>query len=509
MSDLRPFDAWRNLGGAIALLMLLTLFLYQQTIMYLMRMWGQLDGDYGHGYLVLLISAYMIFHNRRRLMALTPCPERRAILALLAASMLWMVAALVDIEVLQPVGLLLLLMSIIWLMLGTQALRVLVLPVLFIGFAIPVWFPLLPVLQELTTDAVFWAIRIMNIPALRLENMIVLPSGKLSVEETCSGLRYLMAALTLGTLFAYLNYVAFSARLIVVLVVAGAAVMANILRVFTVVYLGYTTDMQHPLVSDHVTFGWYIFAGMVVVLLVIDMLIHRVYLHDSIRAPDAVVHELTPCTKVRSQLVVTVLSGVLLVSAGPIIVSWIKNQPQSTSYPVQIKLSVDAGRWSVIDGVEDDWVPQYRGAVDHKLIFQDDNNREIHLYLGMYPIQKQGEELIYDSNTISGDRVWSARYQRAKQYNFGGQLVLEQLLEKDDGSQRLVWYWYHVAGQDTVSEYQAKALQVLGFLIDKRQASILAIAAELDGEPDYTREMLGQFVEEMAPSLIRIIDDDK
>ena len=507
-SSMPQGETWRIAGVAIAALLLLTFVLYQQTILYLSGKWNELEiGEYGHGYLVLLISAYLIFYNRRRLETLTPCPEYRAILAVLAASMLWMVAVLVDIAMLQTVGVLLLVLSIVWAILGTRVMQVLVFPVLYIGFAIPVWFPLSPLLQDLTADVVFWVIRLLEMPALRIENMIVLPAGNLSIEEACSGLRYLLAALTLGTLFAYLNYVTFPARLIVVLVSAGAAVLANILRVFIVVYLGYATDMQHPLISDHLTFGWYLFGGVILVLLVIDRLLHRVRLHSSNKAPDTVVYKQAPCNKFKIQFTVIVLAGVLLVSTGPAIVFWKNNQSQSARYSGQIKLPLNTGEWSVIDGDEDDWVPQYQGAIDHKLVFQNKYNREINLYLGMYPVQTQGKELIYYSNSISDDKVWHARYQRAKQYDTGRQQVLEQVLEKDDGEQRLVWYWYHVAGQDTVNKYYAKALQALGLINGKPQASIVAIAAKLDDEPEYTREILGQFAVQMGPLLISVIDD--
>ena len=60
-----------------------------------------------------------------------------------------------------------------------------------------------------------------------------------------------------------------------------------------------------------------------------------------------------------------------------------------------------------------------------------------------------------------------------------------------------------------MNKYHAKALQVLGLVNGKRQASVVAIAARLDGEPEYTRELLGRFAAEMGPSLIRVIDDNK
>lgn len=508
MSSLNPREAWRVAGVSITVLLLLIFVLYQQTISYLIGIWNQLEvGEYGHGYLVLAISAYLIFYNRRRLVVLTPCPEYKAIMAIVIFSLLWLVAALVDIEMLQTAGLLLLVLSIVWTLLGTQIAKILVFPVLYIGFAIPIWFPLSPILQDLTADAVFWIIRVMEIPALRIENMIVLPAGKLSIEEACSGLRYFLAALTLGALYGYLNYVSFRARVFVLLVAVATAVLANMLRVFIVVYLAYKTDMQHPLVHDHLYLGWYIFAGLVAVLLVIDVQLQRNRLHSSSGATDTAVIKQAPCNKGKSQIMATILVAAIFVSAGPGFIFWITKQPQPEGYSVQLKLPATAGEWSVMNADRDDWTPQYRGAIAQKMAFHDKNNREIHLYLGIYPTQRQGEELINDLNKISDDKIWRIRYQKARLQNVGGQQALEQLLEKNDGSQLLVWYWYRVAGQDTVNKYQAKALQVLGLLKGIRQASIVAIATKPDAEPESARKILAQFAEDMGSSINMVIDD--
>jgi len=268
--------AWRSAGISLVLLLLLTLVLYQHTVLYLTGKWNQLDiGEYAHGYLVLAISAYLIVNNRRALLNLAPCLEYRALFGVAAASMLWMVAALVNVEMVQSVGLLFLVLFIVWAALGNQIIRVLAFPVLFIGFAIPIWFPLSPILQNLTADVVFGMIRLISVPAMRQDNMIMLPAGTLSVEEACSGLRYLLAALTLGTLYAYMNYSSLRSRIIVVLIAAGAAILVNMVRVFIVVYLAYTTEMQHPLVDDHLSLGWYLFGGLVVILLVVDARLNR------------------------------------------------------------------------------------------------------------------------------------------------------------------------------------------------------------------------------------------
>lgn len=500
--------SWRLAGVSITFLLLLTTFLYQHTIVFLLGIWNQLEsGNYTHGYLVLLISVYLIFNKRKQLKAMPPCPSYSGIFALLIVCMLWLVAALVNIEMLQTVALLLILLALIWAVLGRKVAGILLFPILYIGFAIPIWFPLSPVLQEVTADVVFWLIRIIEVPAYRLENMIVLPGGRLSVEEACGGLNYLLAALTLGALYGYLNYTKLSIRLFIVLVSTGAAVLVNILRVFIVVYLGYETDMQHPYVDDHLSLGWYLFAGLVLLLLAIDTLWH--WLHKSkisaVQGIDDNVQVI--CNKGKAQLLMFAFSSALLLVSAPATVSWLGQQQAADSSMLKPVQFGSIGQWSVAIN-DDDWVPKYSGAIARKMRFADENDRQMHLFLGVYLKQTQGEELINDLNTISDGKIWHSKYQRAKVQNSGGRQVFEQLIVNNDGVQRLVWYWYHVAEHDTINKYYAKILQVVGLVTGVQQASVVAIATKLDANPDKTRERLDKFTQVLTPQVNSWIDDN-
>lgn len=509
-NSMRTGETWRVTGMVITALLMLVFVMYLPTIAYLTGLWNQTpQGDYGHGYLVLMISVYLIFYNRQKLALLSPCLEYKAIVAVVMASMIWLVAALVYIEMLQTVGLLLLLLSLVWLIFGTPAMRILAFPVLFIGFAAPVWFPLSPILQEVTADVVFLLIRSLEIPALRIENMITLPAGKLSVEEACGGLNYLLAAMTLATLYAYLNYKTLRSRLVVVLVAATSAVLVNILRVFIVVYLGYVTDMQHPLIANHLSLGWYLFAGLVVVLLVFDsqrqkLTTQRAQQYCTHSQQPAVIKQ-TLCNKGKLQFAATFLMAAVIVSAGPITVYWLSKQTLVDSDATPLKLMSVVGEWSVVNSEKNDWMPLYRGAIAHKVTFDNQKGQLVYFYMGVYQVQKQGEELINDLNRISDETIWYSGYQRAKLLDVGGRPVLEQLLQKKDGSQRLVWYWYHVAGKNTVNVYQAKALQVLGLMKGIRRASVIAVSSRLNGSVEDARKILRQFAEDASPSIEAIM----
>jgi exosortase A len=502
--------AWRIAGLTVAMLLLLVLGLYQQTVVYLTWLWNGTEiSTYTHGYLVIVISGFLILRSRRSLLFLTPCPEYRALAAVLAASMLWMVATLVDVQMMQTVGLLLLVLAVVWTVLGNQVIRVLLFPILFIGFAIPIWFPLFPVLQNLTTDAVFWLIRIIEVPALRREHLIILPAGSLSIEESCSGLHYLLAALTLGALYAYLNYSSFRARLAVVCVSAGAALLANILRVFIVVYLGYATEMQHPLIHDHVMLGWYLYGGLVAVLLFVDA---RLYRHHASAVTTGTTNQHIVasggCRNGAMRYLSIVIVCVPLLSAEPAVVYWLERQEQMDSASITLKLPVGTSGWTGPAASHNDWMPLYHGAVTLKQDYVKDSAR-VTLYIGYYPSQRQGDELINDLNQINNRDIWRTRHDHPGLRQAGDQLVLENVLENNDGAQQLIWYWYRVAGRSTTNKYIAKMLQVLGLLSGNSQTAIVAVATKTDEDTERARRILGEYVSAMEPELVKIVTESR
>lgn len=502
--------SWRVATITVCMLLVLNLVVYRETVVYLVGLWSQLSsGNFAHGFLVLGISAYLILDKRHELSRLAPSIYYRAIPAIFVAALVWLVAAISDVQSIQAAGLLLVVLSIVWVFLGRQVTWVLLFPILFLGFAIPIWFPLLPLLQELTVEVVFGIIRLLGVPALRQDIMIVLPAGSLSVEETCSGLRYLMAALTLGTLYAYLNYTNIRTRLVVVCISAGAAVLANLLRVLIVVYLAYVSDMQHPLVSDHVMLGWYLFGGLVAVLLFTDARLHRHH-HSvtSIAGAERNAVAAGDSDKGAVKFLLAFIACAALLFAGPAVVYRLHNQTQLDSGNVKLKLTAGVSGWTGPVDSRNDWMPDYRGAVTRKQDYVKDSAR-VTVYVGYYPSQRQGEELVNALNRISNNDTWRTHYAHAGVRQNGDRYVLEQLIERNDGTKKLVWYWYRVAGRLTTNKYVVKVLQVMGLMLGKPQAFVVAVATDMGEDIEHTRSILGEYLSVMGPALADVVTESR
>jgi EpsI family protein len=288
-------------------------------------------------------------------------------------------------------------------------------------------------------------------------------------------------------------------------IAAVAAVFVNIVRVFIVVYLGYATDMQHPFIADHNALGWYLFAGMVVVLLILDALLHR-----QPAAPAGIVsgqaRQPASCENSRVRYLVVVVVAALLVSAGPAVAYWIEHLSTVENADIEFELPMGAGGWAGPVASIDDWMPQYRGAIARKQAYQKDGER-VDLYIGYYPVTRQGEELIASYNRISNEDVWNISNPRGNLRQASELVVLEKLLKKRDGTQRLVWYWYRVAGRHATNKYRAKASQVLGLLTGKPDAFVIAVATTPGEDLGHARQALGKFVSAMKKPLVTLMDN--
>src|SRR5690606_26272938 len=188
---------------------------------------------------------------------------RPSLLGLIALPLLgipWLLAMAGSIGLVQWLLLPALLFAAAFALYGWTALRRLWFPIGFILFAIPMWDPLRLVLQEITTRVVGAALMALRVPALIEGNRVELPAGSFEIVEGCSGLHFFMVSGTLACLYGWLWYARLRPTLVLLGVALAAAIVANWLRVFFVIYAGYLTDMRHFLVTvDHYYFGWVLY----------------------------------------------------------------------------------------------------------------------------------------------------------------------------------------------------------------------------------------------------------
>jgi len=235
--------------------------LYYPTITHLFERWIKWDEGLSHGLIVIGLylalqfrsSAWTATKDRTLIRTLTLC-------VLGGLSALWFLFHIVNLYIFEQLILVPILFFIIASVFGwrtsikhSQLLVILI-------FAIPIWDQLNDPLVELSSFVVGSMVKLINMPAIIDGNSIFIPSGHIVIADGCSGLRYFVIALTLGYIISYLNHYTITKTLIVLIIAALIGLLANWLRIFILVVIGYETEMQSSLMSDHEYFGWFLFA---------------------------------------------------------------------------------------------------------------------------------------------------------------------------------------------------------------------------------------------------------
>lgn len=274
----------------VAVLAALVGWLYHGVLPDLVLDWWN-HGDNSHGFLVPLVSLYVVARRRDVLRGL---PSRPSVLGgvLLAFGVLTLLAGGVGaVQYVERTSLIVVLAGLIAFNLGWAHLRVLAFPVLYLLLAIPppniiinaVAFPL----QLLAARGAEQLLFLLHIPVLREGNIIELAHTTLEVAEACSGIRSLVSLLALALCVAYLFHRGWIARTVLTLSAVPIAVITNVARVAGTGVLAQYWGAQVAEGFYHGFSGWFLFMTGLALLVAESVLIRRLARGPKGRHPGA------------------------------------------------------------------------------------------------------------------------------------------------------------------------------------------------------------------------------
>ena len=261
----------RVFGWQGALLTAAVVGLYAPVLWRLVRQWNN-DADYSHGFLVPLLSAYLIWQRRDKLAEVARRPSNWGLLVVLGALGLLFLGSLGAELFLTRVSIILTLCGLVVYFSGWQLLRALSFPLAFLLFAIPIpvliyneiVFPLQFVASRFATSV----LETLNLfPIMREGNVLIMPGMRLEVVEACSGIRSLMSLLALAAGYGYLAEKSVPVRWFLVLSMIPLAIISNGTRVMITALM---TNYIGPQAAEgfmHEFSGWVIFVVATVLFL--------------------------------------------------------------------------------------------------------------------------------------------------------------------------------------------------------------------------------------------------
>jgi exosortase len=270
-----PSVRWN--AAAIAALLCAVVWLYWDVVPSLVRQWAS-DGDYSHGFFVVPLSAFFAWERRDALRRATARPSALG-LVLLAGSLACYIAGLFGSELfLTRVSLIGVVAGLLLFIAGTEHVRILAFPLLFLLLMVPlpeilfsrITFPLQMVASQLGEVAIAAS----GIPVLREGNILNLPGRALEVAEACSGIRSLITLLMLAIVLGYFTERRTFVRVAIVIAAVPIAVLANAIRVAGTGLVSYWVSPAAAEGFFHSFSGWIVFVVAFVGLLAFQRLVH-------------------------------------------------------------------------------------------------------------------------------------------------------------------------------------------------------------------------------------------
>ena len=166
--------------------------------------WGQ--PTYNYAFLILPISAYLVWRKRDEVRAETPSGSLWGVVTVAIFALLWLVSDVAEINEGRHIAFVGMLLGILLACLGWRIFKILSFPFLYLWLLVPTGTVLLPLLQQIATYISSEIVRWFGIPVYVEGFFIEVPSGRYHIEPGCAGLNFILATVALAPLYAYLLY---------------------------------------------------------------------------------------------------------------------------------------------------------------------------------------------------------------------------------------------------------------------------------------------------------------
>lgn len=513
-------DAWRHRAAsrvfvAFVFACLLSIAAFPDVWASMVRVWSNSE-TFAHGFIALPCAAWMLWRRRDDWSALAQRVWWPGVIALIGCGLLWLAGRLGGVSSIEQFGVVGIIPSTVLLLVGPAVTRALAFPLAFLFFAVPVGEFLTPIMMDYTADATVTALRWTGIPVFREGLHFSLPTGRWSVVEACSGLRYLIASLALGVLYAYLQFRTLKYRLAIVALAIAVPIVANWIRAYLIVLLGHVSDMRLAAGADHLIYGWLFFGIVMALLFWIGSLWHEpaqrpapsvdVALHA---APVAVARQAeAPPRALASR---AVLAGMAIAIVASLLWRPLSAGLLDATQPVDAVAALQKAIAPFPETVAIDFAPHYDDATGALRSARSVAGAPVEVHAFYYARQHETQEMIHAAHAVvrASDFAFPVVSSGTQRMPWG--TVAAYRLGSAGASGLLVWHWYAVGDTQTASAYRAKAATAWSLATGRGDHSLaIVLATPLRSEEGRTRaesmQAAARRLGEMANALQPAID---
>ncbi|MCA9400504.1 MAG: exosortase [Candidatus Omnitrophica bacterium] len=213
----------------------LLLVSYFPTFIWMWHRWFTKDTYYSHGWLVPFVTLYLIWQKKDELSQAVKKESKWGFPLIIIGLGLHLVSTILRIYFTSGFSMLIVLVGIILYCFGREVMRIVVFPVAFLAFMIPL--PMVMIanisfkMKMFAAEIAAVLLNNMGLQAIRHGSIIKMRNAMVVVDDVCSGLRSLISLTALGSIFAYWMKGPMVKRIVLFLSTVPIAVVTNVCRV--------------------------------------------------------------------------------------------------------------------------------------------------------------------------------------------------------------------------------------------------------------------------------------
>ncbi|MFQ3621958.1 MAG: exosortase A, partial [Acetobacteraceae bacterium] len=230
------------------------------------RVWNS-STAYNHCWLIGPIAAWLAWQRRDRPAVLPPAPDPRLALLAIPPALAWLAAERLGIMEGRQLAAWALIQAFLLSVLGWRVVAALAGPLAYTIFLVPFGGFAVPMLQHITARFIELGLIVWGVTHYVDGLMIETTAGSFHVAEACAGLRFSIAALAFGALYALTMFRSPGRRLIVLGLAVVVPIVANGMRALGIVIAAEYIGSAEAAAADHVIYGWGFFSAIILLLI--------------------------------------------------------------------------------------------------------------------------------------------------------------------------------------------------------------------------------------------------
>ncbi|AWW74893.1 exosortase A [Erythrobacter sp. KY5] len=257
---------WRKALGLLAAASFALIVLTAREWGEMLHQWWNID-TYSHIILVPIIIGWLVALKFGELAQVVPRSWSPGLAIVAAGLGLWLMGRASEINLIAHAGAVGMLQGMVIAAIGPRASMVLALPIAFGVFLVPFGDEIIPPLQAITAEISIALTLWSGIPAEIDGIYIDTPAGLFIVAEACSGVKFLIAMVTLAVLVCFTRFERWSHRALFILASIVVPIVANGIRAWGTIYIAQSQGVEFAAGFDHIFYGWIFFAIVVALIL--------------------------------------------------------------------------------------------------------------------------------------------------------------------------------------------------------------------------------------------------